>query len=148
MNKVALLVVTLLVLTGCQYKELNQSILDANRSAKVEFAAGMKACGDNAACQVGVAAAYFSGAGQQAIVKPESALDYMKGAYPLLDLLVRWDQYGEGSGGVTFKNVTFGRDAVISGFNVTKTHTEANYNRTYTGPGTGEGVTYTQNPTP
>ena len=134
------LVASSLLLIGCGTKEYNDAVLKSNVDARSAYAQGMAACKDNAACQVGLSAAYFGNAGQMPLAKPDTALDYAKGLFPFAQLFVQWDASGSGTGqGVSFKNVKFGRDTVISGFNATKTITtsEANNNRTYTMTPTG-----------
>jgi len=146
MNKktILALVAAIVLLVGCGTKDYNNTVKELNATNRAAYAQGMAACGDNAACQVGLSAAYFGNAGQMPLAKPDTALDYAKVALPFAQLWVQWDGSGNsaGSGGVTFRNVKFGRDAVISGFNTTKstTITEDNNDREFSlqaPPGTG-----------
>jgi len=148
MNKktILALVASIVLLVGCGTKEYNDAVKDMNTMNRKAYAEGMAACKGDAACQVGLSAAYFGNAGQMPLAKPDTALDYAKAALPFAQLWVQWDGSGNstGSGGVTFRNVKFGRDAVISGFNTTKTSTttitEDNNDREFSlqaPPGTG-----------
>jgi len=138
----AVLIIPALLLIGCGTKEYNDAVREMNAANRKAYAEGMAACKGDPACQVGLSAAYFGNAGQMPLAKPDTALDYAKAALPFAQLYVQWDGVGSsaGSGGVTFRNVKFGRDAVISGFNTTKTTSisEANNNRTFSlAPGEG-----------
>ena len=70
--------------------EVNELIAKGNSEARTSYGDAMVACGDNAACQVGVSAAYFSNAGRMPFYKPDTPLDWFKagGAYlPYLGML-------------------------------------------------------------
>jgi len=137
MNKktIFILIAAVVLLVGCGTKEYNDAVKDMNTMNRKAYAEGMAACKGDPACQVGLSAAYFGNAGQVPLAKPDTVLDYAKAALPFAQLWVQWDGSGNsaGSGGVTFRNVKFGRDAVISGFNTTKstTITEDNNDREF-----------------
>lgn len=93
-----------LSLSGCadqSIRELNTQIMESNSLSRIAYAEGMAGCGDNAACMVGVTASYFSSSGQQQLVKPDTALDYVKAGLPIGNLFLQgfgmyW--YGQGNG--------------------------------------------------
>lgn len=92
-----------LLLSGCAdgVRELNTQIMESNSLSRIAYAEGMAGCGDNAACQVGVTASYFSSAGQQQLVKPDTSLDYVKATLQFAQLGLQafgmyW--YGQGNG--------------------------------------------------
>ena len=64
----------------------NQMIIDANANNRRYYADGMAACNGNAACQVGITSAYFSMAGQQQLIKPETLVDVLRAFLPYADL--------------------------------------------------------------
>jgi len=98
-----LIVCVMLATSGCadqSIRELNTQIMESNSLSRIAYAEGIAACGDNAACQVGVTASYFSTAGQQ-LVKPDTSLDYVKATLPFAQLGLQafgmyW--YGQGNG--------------------------------------------------
>jgi hypothetical protein len=103
MMKIALLlIVSLSLLPGCaDINDTNKLIAEANVDRLSKYADGMVACGDNAACQVGVSAAYFSGAGQQNFFRPDTAVDYLRAGLPYAELGTRWYQLFLGSAGTS-----------------------------------------------
>jgi hypothetical protein len=102
MKKILCLVSLLIPLSGCADRSgINTAIMENNRANREAMADGLAACGDNAACQVGVTAAYFSSAGQQPLIPEETALDYTKAILPFAQLGLQafgmyW--YGQGNG--------------------------------------------------
>lgn len=100
-----LLLILPMLLTGCadqSIRELNTQIMESNSLSRIAYAEGMAGCGDNAACQVGVTASYFSTAGQQQLVKPDTSLDYVKATLPFAQLgLQAFGIYWNGSGSGT-----------------------------------------------
>jgi hypothetical protein len=86
---VAVLFCAMLVMSGCaDINATNQLIADQNEARLAAYADGMAACGNNAACQVGLSAAYFSGAGMAQFIKPDTALDYARGFLPYAQLVL------------------------------------------------------------
>lgn len=98
MKRILIIIALALTLSGCSHQALNQAILDSNAKREVNFAHGMKACGVNAACQVAVAMAYASNMGQQQVIKPETAKDYIVAVTPLVNILGTWFQTSNSSG--------------------------------------------------
>lgn len=104
MKSIGMLVclVVFLYLPGCaDINATNKLIAAANSSRLAQYADGMAACGDNAACQVGLSAAYFSGAGQQNFFRPDTAVDYLRAGLPYAELGTRWYQLFLGSAGTS-----------------------------------------------
>jgi hypothetical protein len=103
MGLVLVMLLPPLLLSGCaDFSTVNTAIMDNNRMTREAFARGMAECGDNAACQVGVTAAYFSNAGQQELFRPETAKDYLQAGLPYANLaLTGFGMYWNGSGNGT-----------------------------------------------
>ena len=100
------LIVLMLLLSSCSiftndFASTNALIAQANVDSRKAYADGMAACKENAACQVGVTSSYFSNAGQQKILKPETVKDYMEAGLPYANLAsnVFLGVRGGGSGG-------------------------------------------------
>lgn len=98
-----LIICIMLATSGCAdgVRELNTQIMESNSLSRIAYAKGIAGCGDNAACMVGVTASYFSTAGQQQLVKPDTSLDYVKATLPFAQLGLQafgmyW--YGQGNG--------------------------------------------------
>lgn len=88
-----------LIPSGCaDINATNKLIADSNTNRLSQYADGMAACGDNAACQVGLSAAFFSGAGQQIFFRPDTGVDYLRAGLPYADLALRGYQVFTGSG--------------------------------------------------
>lgn len=90
-----------LPLAGCaDINTTNQLIAEANKGRLEAYGRSLAACGDNAACQVGVTGAYYSGAGQQPFFRPDTPVDYLKAGLPYADLVERivGRRYGGTSG--------------------------------------------------
>jgi hypothetical protein len=152
------------LLTSCaDYQTVNDAIMENNRLTREAFQRGLAACGENAACQVGVTAAYFSGAGQQELFKPESAKDYLTAFYPYALLAERafgtyWNGSGSGASGdrasiyvkgdgntFAMGNRLSAADYSLATMSLTPSYNrtfDGGYNRTYTGlqPITDEGL--------
>jgi len=65
--------------SGCAvHQQTNELIAQANANRQEAYGNSMVACGDNAACQVGVSMMFASGAGQQQFFREDSPLDYVK----------------------------------------------------------------------
>lgn len=100
-----LIICAAVALSGCaDHSAINTAIMENNRLTREAYADGLAGCGDNAACQVGVTAAYFSGAGQQELFKPETAKDYLQAGLPYANLALTafglyWNNSGNGTSG-------------------------------------------------
>jgi len=78
-------------LTGClgltsNHIETNKMIAQANTDRFKAFSEGMSACGNNAACQVGLAMGFSGNLGQQAFYKPETTTDLLHAFLPYATL--------------------------------------------------------------
>jgi len=98
MKSIAAIAILGLALSGCGYKEVNQMIADSNVQRLQAYADGMKACGVNAACQVGLSMAFAGNMGQQDLIRPESVKDYVVAITPLVSVLGQWFQTSNSSG--------------------------------------------------
>ena len=80
----------------------NQLIADSNSQRLTVYADGMAGCGDNAACQVGLTAAFAGGLGQQQFFRPDTAVDYLRAGLPYAEIGLRaysiWGAAGGTSG--------------------------------------------------
>ena len=105
--KAILAVFLTVMLSGCistaqfspveKFTEENRQISENNTSRLIAYANGMAACGDNAACQVGVSMAFAGNLGQQQLFKPQTWLEYLGLLLPYGDRMV--DRlYSGGSG--------------------------------------------------
>lgn len=76
------------MLSGCaqDFRELNTAIAEKNNERLAKYGDAMKACGVNAACQVGVSMAYASGAGDQKFIQPERTSEILSSVVPLASL--------------------------------------------------------------
>lgn len=97
-----------LMLPGCSIlsgqdpiNTTNQLIANSNTARLAAYADGMASCGDNAACQVGISMAFATGAGQQPLFKPETAVDYLRAGLPYADLALRAYSIWGGSNGIS-----------------------------------------------
>lgn len=114
------IIVTALALSGCGYREVNQMIADSNTNRLKAYADGMKACGVNAACQVGLSMAFAGDMGQQNLIRPESVKDYIVAFTPLAQIFSQWAGGGNGAnGGISVSDsdgasVFFMRDSAVS----------------------------------
>jgi hypothetical protein len=93
MKKLLTLIALTLTLSSCanysltsNHAEVNQLIANANTARFTSFAAGMVACNDNAACQVGLAMGFSANLGQQAFYKPETTSDLLHAFLPYATL--------------------------------------------------------------
>ena len=92
----------LICLCSCaDINDTNKLIAAANTGRLTQYAEGMATCGENAACQVGLSAAYFSGSGQQNFFRPDTAVDYLRAGLPYAELGTRWYQLFLGSAGTS-----------------------------------------------
>lgn len=91
-----------LMLSSCAgVDQTNQLIADGNAQRLQAYADGMAGCGDNAACQVGLTAAFAGGLGQQQFFKPDTAVDYLRAGLPYADILYRSYAIWGGGGGTS-----------------------------------------------
>lgn len=139
----------------------NQLIADSNSQRLSAYADGMAGCGDNAACQVGLTAAFAGGLGQQQFFRPDTAVDYLRAGLPYAELGLRaysiWGAAGGTSGDRAATIVRGDGNTLLIGNRVsaseqsTASHPidlaysrlyDGGYNRTYTGGGavSDEGV--------
>jgi hypothetical protein len=149
----ALLVFLIVPLSGCvsltgpsSIDTTNQMIVESNKDRLTNYGQAMAACGDNAACQVGVSLAFAGNMGQQSLYRPETALDYVRELRGwIAPLSVFWGGSGDGSRGA---NVVRGDGNVIMVGNETRAENASSVsqpvtaeytrhydqlNRTYTG---------------
>ena len=87
-----LVILSLLLLSSCAtHTATNELIAKANTNRLKEFASGVAACNDNAACQVAVSMAFAGNMGQQPYFREDSPLDYVKASGfilgPAVDIL-------------------------------------------------------------
>ena len=92
-----------MLLTACAGVDTaNQLIADSNSQRLSAYADGMAGCGDNAACQVGLTAAFAGGLGQQQFFRPDTAVDYLRAGLPYAEIGLRaysiWGAAGGTSG--------------------------------------------------
>lgn len=97
------LLAAVVVSPGCaDINKTNELIAAANAGRLTQYAAGMAACGENAGCQVGLSAAFFSGSGQQNYFRPETPIDYLREGRlwldPVSNIIERINGYGGTSG--------------------------------------------------
>ena len=88
-----------LTMLGCaDINTTNELIAGSNQERLDSYSRGLVACGDNAACQVGLSSAYFSGAGQQQLFRPDTPVDYLKAGIPYASLALQAYQVWGGGG--------------------------------------------------
>jgi hypothetical protein len=137
MKSIAAIAILGLALSGCGYKEVNQMIADSNVQRLQAYADGMKACGVNAACQVGLSMAFAGNMGQQDLIRPESAKDYIVTITPLVSILSQWAGGGNGAnGGVSISDsdgasVFFLRDTTVAAESQVYSQTTPTISKTY-----------------
>jgi len=78
-------------LSGCagltsDHSAVNQMISEQNTQRFKAFSEGMAGCGNNAACQVGLAMGFSANLGQQALFKPETTTDLLHAFLPYATL--------------------------------------------------------------
>ena len=95
-----------LLLTGCvsltgqnSIDRTNDMIIEANRYRLESYGNAMVACGDNAACQVGVSLAFAGNLGQQQLYRHETVLDWMRELRMWIDPIDRIVARVDGGGG-------------------------------------------------
>jgi len=106
-----ILAVLLFLPSGCsfltnEFTETNALIAESNLQIRKAYADALAACGSNAACQVGVTSSYFSNAGQQPLIKPETPVDYLNAGLPYATLGANIYMNGKGSGGTNKGGIT------------------------------------------
>ena len=111
MNKLMVLVslVTLLAISGCSFKETNALIATANTARYEAFVDGMNAA-ESEGARIAISMAYASNMGMQDFYRPESPLDYMKGALPYFSMGMSFWGGGERTDSPSIKA---GRDVFI-----------------------------------
>lgn len=119
MKKLIMTVLTMgLLASGCarDFSDVNSAIAENNKERFAAYGEALKACGVNAACQVGVTMAYATAAGDQKFIAPERTAEILSAVVPLAGLgLQAFDMFygggptGTGSAGyvVTGDNNTF-----------------------------------------
>lgn len=150
-------------LSGCasSIDETNKQIAATNAAYLKAYGEGMAGCKDNAACQVGLTAAFAGGIGRQQLLRPETPLDYVREARnwidPVGNIIDRINGYGGTSGDrssniirgdgntILVGNKVSAADQSSTSFSLNPSYTrnyDGGYNRNYTGGGTvtDEGV--------
>lgn len=153
MKKLLPLLFAVFLLSSCAgVDQTNQLIADGNAQRLQAYADGMAGCGDNAACQVGLTAAFAGGLGQQQFFKPDTAVDYLRAGLPYMDILYRsyaiWGTSGGTSGDravnyikgdgntLLIGNRTSGDNGSTASLSLNPAYTrsyDGGQNRTYTG---------------
>jgi len=130
MKNLTLLILAALLLSsasGCsmltnEFAETNALIAESNLQSRKAYADAMAACRDNAACQVGVTSSYFSNAGQQQLIKPETPVDYLNAGLPYATLGANIYMMGKGTGGTNKGGITLvGSNNVLNDVGGSKT---------------------------
>jgi len=136
-----LILATLLILSsGCsfltnEFTETNALIAESNLQSRKAYADSLAACGSNAACQVGVTSSYFSNAGQQPLIKPETPVDYLNAGLPYATLGANIYMMGKGTGGTNKGGITLVGDNNV--LNDVGSNKAADNGSTITGTNTG-----------
>lgn len=96
-----LLAVLAMSMSGCanDMSSVNALIAQTNVQRQVAYGAAMKACGENAACQVGVSMSFAGNMGQQQFFKPETAKDYLEAGLPYVGIVSQMYMVGKGKSG-------------------------------------------------
>lgn len=81
--------------------DANRLIAESNSDRLAVYGDGMAACGDNAACQVGLTAAFAGGLGQQQFFRPDTPVDYLREGRLWLDPVGRIVDRVAGSSGTS-----------------------------------------------
>jgi hypothetical protein len=151
------IIVSSLMLSGCagmgmtnDFASTNTAIAEANAAKYRAYTEGMRACGNNAACQVGISMALATGAGDQKMIQPERTAEVLAAFVPFaslglqaFDMIYGGGPNGNGSAGyvVTGDNNTFsgngnnlestGGSTLNSPFSSSNAFSWDQYNRTY-----------------
>lgn len=86
--KKLILAVAVLSLTGCanDFASTNMAIAQSNADKFAAYGEAMRACGANAACQVGVSMALATGAGDTKMIQPERTAEIAAAFVPFASL--------------------------------------------------------------
>jgi len=101
MKRIAALIVSSLMLSGCanDFGATNAAIAQANADKFAAYGEAMRACGANAACQVGVSMAMATGAGDMKMIQPERTAEILGAVVPFASLgLQAFDMFYGGTG--------------------------------------------------
>jgi hypothetical protein len=137
------------MLSSCAtHTQTNQLIADGNAARLTAFTKGVAACNGNAACQVAITAAFFSGAGQQPYYREDSPLDYIKASGfilgPVVDVLRLYHAAsGSGNGGVN----VIGDNNQLIGWNRLTADNQSSVSGTFDVDSSIEHLVYTQDST-
>lgn len=106
-------IISTFLLASCSYKEENAQITTMNMQRQENMAMALSSAKTSEAV-VAMSILFAIGAGQQKLFQPQSALDYIHGAFPYVSLIL--PILSRGSGGDT-RSVQSGRDIYINATN-------------------------------
>lgn len=162
MKRLLPLLIAVLLLSGCAgVDNANKLIAESNADRLSAYGRGMAYCRDNAACQVGLTAAFAGGLGQQQFFRPDTPVDWLREGRLWLDPVGRIVDRVAGSSGtsgdhagsyvrgdgntILIGNRSTGDNGSTASLSLNPSYTrsyDGGQNRTYTGlqPITDEGL--------